>query len=67
LIHDHHLPERLHLTYVDPWISYVFVVLLAMAVRKWVEHPFQIAITNWWKRKRAEQREEREQLALAAD
>ena len=67
LIHDHHLPERLHLTSVDPWISYVFVVLLAMSVRKWVEHPFQIAIGSWWKRKREAQREEREQLALAAD
>jgi hypothetical protein len=38
-----------------------------MAVRKWVEHPFQIAIGNWWKRKREAQREEREQLPLAAD
>jgi len=67
LIHDHHLPERLHVAWIDPWISYVFVVLLAMAVRKWVEHPFQILITNWWKHKREAQREEREQLALAAD
>jgi peptidoglycan/LPS O-acetylase OafA/YrhL len=67
LIHDHHLPERLHVAWIDPWISFVFVVLLAMAVRKWVEHPFQIAIGNWWKRKREAQREEREQLPLAAD
>ena len=67
LIHEHHLPERLHVAWIDPWISYVFVVLLAMAVRRWVEHPFQIAIGNWWKRRRAAQREEREDLALAAD
>jgi peptidoglycan/LPS O-acetylase OafA/YrhL len=67
LIHDHHLPERLHVAWIDPWISFVFVVLLAMAVRKWVEHPFQIAIGSWWKRKREAQREEREHLALAAD
>jgi peptidoglycan/LPS O-acetylase OafA/YrhL len=66
LIHDHHLPERLHVARIDPWISYVFIVLLAMSARKWVEHPFQIAIGNWWKRKRAAQREERERLALAA-
>ena len=66
LIHDHHLPERLHVAWIDPWISFVFIVLLAMAVRKWVEHPFQIAIGNWWKRKRQAQREERERLALAA-
>lgn len=67
LIHDNHLPERLHVARIDPWISYVFIVLLAMAARKWVEHPFQIAIGNWWKRRREAQREERELLALAAD
>lgn len=66
LIHDHRLPERLHVARIDPWISFVFVVLLAMAVRKWVEHPFQIAIGNWWKRRRQTQREERERLAIAA-
>ncbi|HEX5282691.1 MAG TPA: acyltransferase [Bryocella sp.] len=66
LIHEHHLPERLHVMWIDPWISYVFIVLVAMAARKWVEHPFQIAIGNWWKRKRAAQREDRERLALAA-
>ena len=65
LIHDHHLPERLHVAWIDPWISYGFVVLLAMAARKWVEHPFQIAIGSWWKRKREAQREERDRLALA--
>ncbi len=66
LIHDHHLPERLHVQWIDPWISYVVIVLLAMAARKWVEHPFQVAIGNWWKRKRETQREERERLPLAA-
>jgi hypothetical protein len=35
----------------------VFVVLLAIAVRKWVEHPCQVAISGWWKRRRAEQKE----------
>jgi peptidoglycan/LPS O-acetylase OafA/YrhL len=66
LIHDHHLPERLHVTRIDPWISYVFIVLLAMSARKWGEHPFHIAIGNWWKRRREAQREERERLAIAA-
>jgi peptidoglycan/LPS O-acetylase OafA/YrhL len=65
LIHDHHWPERLHVQRLDPWISYVFVVLLAMAVRRWVEHPCQVAIGAWWKRKRAMQRE-RDQVAVAA-
>jgi len=41
------------LTQFDPWISYVFVILLAVAVRKWVEHPAQVAIGEWWKRRRA--------------
>lgn len=66
LIHEHHLPERLHVASIDPWISYLVIVLLAMAARKWVEHPFQIAIGNWWKRKRETQREDRDRLALAA-
>ncbi|QMV18413.1 acyltransferase family protein [Granulicella sp. 5B5] len=55
LLHLHHVPEKLHVARFDPWISYVFVVLLALAVRKWVEHPCQIAIGNWWKRRRAAQ------------
>lgn len=56
LLHLYHVPERLHVTRFDPWISYVFVVLLALAARKWVEHPAQIAIGNWWKRRRAAQK-----------
>jgi len=43
-------------TRFDPWISYVFVVVLAIAARKWVEHPAQIAIGTWWKQKRAAQK-----------
>lgn len=57
LIHDHHWPERLHLARWDPWVSYVFVVLLAIAVRRWVEHPCQVAISTWWKARRARQHE----------
>ena len=55
LLHLHHVPEKLHVARFDPWISYVFVVLLALAARKWVEHPCQVAIGNWWKRRRAAQ------------
>ena len=61
MLHLYHVPERLHLTAVDPWISYVFVVLLALAVRRWVEHPGQIVIKEWWKRKRV-----RDAASLAA-
>ena len=53
LLQDNHVWERLGLGRLDPWISYVFVVLLALAVRKWVEYPAQVAIGNWWKRRRA--------------
>jgi peptidoglycan/LPS O-acetylase OafA/YrhL len=49
LLQWHHVAERLHLTAFDPWISYVFVVLVAMAVRRWVEHPCQKWIQAWWK------------------
>ena len=51
LMQWHHVTERLHVASLDPWISYVFVVLLAMAVRRWVEHPCQKAIQAWWKRR----------------
>jgi peptidoglycan/LPS O-acetylase OafA/YrhL len=63
LLRHHHVWELLHLQRFDPWISYVFVVLLAIAVRKWVEHPAQIAIGEWWKRRRAAE-EERAAVAL---
>jgi peptidoglycan/LPS O-acetylase OafA/YrhL len=52
LLHLWHVPEKLHVARFDPWISYVLVVLLALAVRRWVEHPGQLLIKDWWKRKR---------------
>ncbi len=57
LMQQHHLWVRLHMERFDPWASYVVVVCAALAARKWVEHPAQMAIGNWWKRKRAAQRE----------
>ncbi len=54
LLHNYHVPERLHVQWLDPWISYVFIVLLAMGVRRWVEHPCQVAIGEWWKRRKAD-------------
>ena len=53
LLQWHRVAERLGVTKLDPWISYVFVVALAMAVRRWVEHPCQQAIQAWWKRRQA--------------
>jgi peptidoglycan/LPS O-acetylase OafA/YrhL len=58
LIHNNHLPEKLHVAQFDPWISYVFVVLLAIAVRQWVEHPTQVAIAGWWKRRSVTQQQQ---------
>ncbi len=54
LIHMHHLPERLHVERFDPWISYAAVVVFAMLVRKFVEHPGQQVVSGWWKRKKQE-------------
>jgi peptidoglycan/LPS O-acetylase OafA/YrhL len=53
LLHEYHVLDKLHLARFDPWISYVFVILLAVAVRKWVEHPAQQVIGRWWKRREA--------------
>jgi len=57
LLQQHHVMEALHLQRFDPWISYVLVVCVAVAARKWVEHPAQVWIKDWWKAKRAAQRE----------
>ncbi len=53
LLHKYHVLDKLHLEQFDPWISYIFVILLAVAVRKWLEHPAQQAIGRWWKRRTA--------------
>ncbi len=53
LLSQHHVTERLHIARFDPWISYLFVILFAMAVRRWVEHPCQQAIQGWWKQRNA--------------
>ena len=39
LIHAWKLPERLHLTPFDPWISYAFIMLLALAITFLFERP----------------------------
>jgi peptidoglycan/LPS O-acetylase OafA/YrhL len=48
LIHMYNLPERLHLQWADPWISYAVLLLLAIAVYKWFENPARQAILNRW-------------------
>ena len=39
LIHFYHLPERLHVAQLDPWISYAAVVALAFLVHWFYEQP----------------------------
>ncbi len=41
LIHDHHVPERLHIAALDPWISYIFIIALAYATVRYIEKPTQ--------------------------
>jgi peptidoglycan/LPS O-acetylase OafA/YrhL len=53
LLHTYNIPARLGLARVDPWISYAFIILLAMAATRWVEQPAQRAIAQWWKQRRA--------------
>ena len=53
LLHTHHVPERLHVARFDPWFSYVFVVLFAVACRHLIEKPCQEAISAWWKRRKS--------------
>jgi hypothetical protein len=38
------VPERLHLAAFDPWLSYVILILLALAVFHFVEIPVRNAI-----------------------
>lgn len=39
LIHYWHLPEHLHVAFLDPWISYLFIIALAFAVQRLYEGP----------------------------
>ena len=39
MIHNYHLPEHLHVTWLDPWFSYVAIIALAYATVRWVEKP----------------------------
>jgi peptidoglycan/LPS O-acetylase OafA/YrhL len=65
LLHQWHVPEKLHVARFDPWISYLFIVLFALAVRRWVEHPGQVVIKEWWKQKRARQHEAKAEAVAA--
>lgn len=51
LLHTYHVSERLHLAALDPWLSYVILILLALAVFRFVEIPARRAILNRFSRK----------------
>jgi len=51
LLHTYHVPERLHLAALDPWLSYVILILLALAVFHFIETPARKAILNRFSRK----------------
>jgi peptidoglycan/LPS O-acetylase OafA/YrhL len=40
------LPERLHVAALDPWISYVALILLSIFVYRFIENPVRKAILN---------------------
>jgi peptidoglycan/LPS O-acetylase OafA/YrhL len=44
LIHMYHLPERLHVAVLDPWISYAALISLSIVVYHFVENPVRRAI-----------------------
>jgi hypothetical protein len=34
-------------------VSYVVVIVFALAARRWIEHPCQKWIGEWWKKRQA--------------
>ncbi|HTH52423.1 MAG TPA: acyltransferase [Edaphobacter sp.] len=46
LIHNYHLPERLHIAAFDPWISYVALVGMSIFLYRFIENPLRRAILN---------------------
>ena len=46
LMHKYHLIERLHLTSLDPWMSYPALLAMSVLVYKFFENPVRRAILN---------------------
>jgi peptidoglycan/LPS O-acetylase OafA/YrhL len=44
LLHQTHVLERLHLATLDPWLSYVVLILASLAVYRLYENPVRRAI-----------------------
>ncbi len=54
LIHIFRLPERLHVERLDPWISYAFILALALATVRFVERPARRALLDRFGHRRPE-------------
>lgn len=52
LLRSSHLTDRLHLTLLDPWLTYATVVLIALAAHRFVETPARKAIIRRFSPKR---------------
>ena len=46
-IHETHLPERLGVARFDPWLSFVFLIAVAVAAMLLVEKPAQRQLRKW--------------------
>jgi peptidoglycan/LPS O-acetylase OafA/YrhL len=46
LIHIYHLPERLHVVALDPWISYAALLALSVLIYRFVENPARKMLLN---------------------
>ena len=51
LLHTYRVPERLHLLFLEPWLSYVILILLSLAVFRFVEIPARRAILRRFSKK----------------
>jgi len=49
LIHDSGILQKTGLIRLDPWFSYLLLVLGAVMTMKWIERPGQRLIRNWFK------------------
>ena len=47
LIHYWHIPEHLHIAFLDPWISYLFIIGLAFGVQQLYEKPARTFVQRW--------------------
>ncbi len=52
LLQTYHVPERLHLLALEPWLSYAILILLSLAVFRFVETPARRAILNRFSQRR---------------